>query len=340
MRCVSAAFAILTLLATAADGDVFNMGPGLTSLEMVYVGDPGNATSSATLGGVDYVYNIGKYEVTNAQYCEFLNAVADADPNGLYNEAMGVWWVRSGGISRSGESGSYEYTVRENRGNRPANMISWYDALRFTNWLHNGQRSGKQDATTTEDGVYRMSWAPDVVRNPDAKYWLPTENEWYKAAYYKGGGTNAGYWDYPTQSDAPPTGESPPGTDLLNGSINARDAYHGYSDPVNYTTEVGAYRAKPSDSAYGTFDQGGNLSEWTETRTSAFEWPECRVRGSSYSSRGTGSHRIYCGFLHLTAEFPEVGFRVAGIPEPGSITLLATATIALLAYAWRRRRVR
>ena len=60
---------------------------------MVTVGNPGNAADTrydATgFGSVGYVYQIGKYEVTAGQYTEFLNAVAKADPNGLYNTAMG-----------------------------------------------------------------------------------------------------------------------------------------------------------------------------------------------------------------------------------------------------------
>ena len=89
-------------------------------------------------------------------------------------------------------------------GNKPVIYVSWFDCVRYCNWLHNGKGNG-----STESGAYTI---PDgrtsgnaVPSNNDAKYHLPTENEWYKAAYYKGNGTNAGYWTYATQSNTDPT---------------------------------------------------------------------------------------------------------------------------------------
>ncbi|MDP6547228.1 MAG: SUMF1/EgtB/PvdO family nonheme iron enzyme, partial [Phycisphaerae bacterium] len=119
----------------------------MADIAMVPVGNPGNAadTHGDGYGGVAYEYKIGKYEVTNAQYAEFLNAVADADPNNLYNTSMGGG---IGGITRGGSDGSYTYTVRTNRGDRPVNYVSWDDTLRFANWLHNGQPTGAQDNST------------------------------------------------------------------------------------------------------------------------------------------------------------------------------------------------
>ena len=85
---VMSAAVVCVLVASAAPADVFNMGWGLTSLETVPVGDPGNAADfrydPAGVGGVDYAYRIGIYEVTAAQYTEFLNAVAAMDTYGLW----------------------------------------------------------------------------------------------------------------------------------------------------------------------------------------------------------------------------------------------------------------
>ncbi|HEY4761696.1 MAG TPA: SUMF1/EgtB/PvdO family nonheme iron enzyme, partial [Thermoguttaceae bacterium] len=117
------------------------------TIDLVSVGNPGNAgeLSGAGAGGyganricgaVDYEYRIGKYEVTAGQYCEFLNAVADTDAYGLYSTYMGS---DSYGIQRSGSSGSYTYRVADGWANRPINWVSWGDAARFANWLHNGQ---------------------------------------------------------------------------------------------------------------------------------------------------------------------------------------------------------
>ena len=157
----------MLLAAGAVQADVFNLGgtrnpttgtwTGLASLETVLVGNPGNAGELSgpgaggrvdcgpdrICGGVDYEYRIGKYEVTSAQYCEFLNAVARADTYGLYDPNM--WSYPMGcKIQRGGTSGSYAYSVDPNWGNRPVNFVSWGDAARFTNWLHNGQPTGVQ----------------------------------------------------------------------------------------------------------------------------------------------------------------------------------------------------
>ena len=319
------------------------------TIETVPVGDPGNTGewSGESYGGdgpdrfcgaVDYVYNIGKYEVTNSQYAEFLNAVADADPNGLYDTQMTDGWNDIGGITRSGSDGSYNYTVRANRGDRPVNYIDWYDTLRFANWLHNGQPVGPQDSNTTEDGAYQMSLGSKVVRKSGALVFLPSEDEWYKAAYYKGGGTNEGYWDYATASNVAPTAELPAGTDMINGSANY---YVGGPclDTTYWTTEVGAYGTKPSDSAYGTFDQGGNVWEWNEADILG----DGSYRGLRGGSFGTYIERLRASARSYTIVPPDAwdqyhfGFRVASIPEPGSLIMLAGIALMALLYWWPKR---
>jgi formylglycine-generating enzyme required for sulfatase activity len=174
---------------------------------LVAVGDVNNASDTAGSGGkgsVSYNYAIGKYLVTNSEYVEFLNAVAATDTYSLYYSNMaGV----IGGITRSGTSGSYTYSVKTNYGNKPLNFVSWFDCARYCNWLHNEKPTGSQNSSTTEDGAYTLNGAVSgnvAVRNSGAKYHIPTENEWYKAAYYKGDGTNSGYWSYATQSDEMP----------------------------------------------------------------------------------------------------------------------------------------
>ena len=283
----------------------------------IAVGDPGNVDGSHGdgYGGVEHRYSIGKYEVTNDQYVEFLNAVATVgDPHGLYSTEMDDGWNGIGGISRSGSGmpgNPWVYETRPGRGNRPVNYVSWYDAVRFANWMHNGQPTGTQEASTTEDGAYDMSLSAGVVRKPGARVFLPSEDEWYKAAYYKGGGTAAGYWQYPTQSDIAPTPEAPPGMDLVNGSANYYSG--GFVDPTYYTTEVGTYIGRPSDSAYGTFDQGGNMWEWNEA--DIFGDGSYRgMRGGSFWGDDNDLSAEIRQMNTATSESKYIGFRVAGIP--------------------------
>lgn len=149
-------------------------------------------------GQVTYAYMISKYEVTNAEYCAFLNSIAKTDPYNLYSPLMST--SIHGGITRSGSPGNYSYATKINMGNKPVVLVSWFDAARFCNWLHNGKTS----SSSTENGAYTLNGSyPIVTKNSAANYWLPTENEWYKAAFFKNDGTN-NYWTYATQNNTQP----------------------------------------------------------------------------------------------------------------------------------------
>lgn len=278
----------------------------IISNEWVTISDAGNTADDTTYGSVDYIYQLGKYEVTNVQYCEFLNAVAADDTYNLYNTEM--YDSLCGGIVRNGFAGNYTYSVKVDKAQWPVNFVSFYDCLRFCNWLHNGQPYGTQDDTTTEDGSYDMNGDPNLPRKPDATVWLPSEDEWYKAAYYKGGGKDAGYWDYATQSDTVPTDEVPPGSDFVNGSAN-------YNSVIGTPTDVGAYVFKPSVSAYETFDQAGNVWEWVEDLFGeGAQYPENRVlRGGSWYHSDAYLPASYRSGQHTEPidEDASFGFRIA-----------------------------
>ncbi|NBX98087.1 hypothetical protein EB118_22740 [bacterium] len=174
----------------------------------VPVGDFTNPNDSSPpgYGTVGYSYNIQKYEVTNTEYASFLNSIAVNDTYNCYNTSMGS--DTRGGILRSGVSGSYSYSTKTNMSHKPVNFISWFNAARFANWLHNNMPSGSQNLLTTESGAYYLNGTTSdatITRMSGARYSLPTEDEWYKAAYYKGGSSNAGYWNYATQSDSIPS---------------------------------------------------------------------------------------------------------------------------------------
>ncbi len=221
-----------------------------SDIAFVKIGDPGNAAHSSGHGSVDYVYNIGKYEVTTAQYTEFLNAVAKTDPRALWNANQS--------IGRAGSSGSYVYTVTSGFENRPMDFVQLRDMMRFVNWLHNGQPTGDQGTTTTEDGVYFLNGGDpnhSTVRKTDWKYALPNVDEWYKAAYYNRATTS--YYTYPTSSNTAPGHTYP--DDGNNASYASPPLYNQESD----MRDVGSYVL--SKSPYGTFDQAGNAWERTET---------------------------------------------------------------------------
>lgn len=206
---LSSLYASTYHLPTRTAGDlgfrVFSESNIYNFINFLPVGDVGNsANTTDLLGAINYSYYISKFLLTNSNYIEFLNAIAQTDANGAYVSSMGSD-IR-GGISRSGSSGSYSYTAKTNMINKPVNFLSWYNAARYCNWLHNNKPSGPQNSSTTENGAYTLTGnTGNPSRNSGAKYFIPTHNEWYKAAYYKGGSTNAGYWPYATQSNLAPT---------------------------------------------------------------------------------------------------------------------------------------
>jgi len=149
------------------------------------VGDVGNVADSTGYGAVNYQYSIGRYEVTNAQYVSFLNAKAVDDPHGLYNPYMSS--TPHGGITRAGASGAFTYSTIAGREDWAVNYVSFWDAARFVNWMQNGQGDGD-----TESGTYSLSasgmYANSIVRNAGSTWAVASRDEWYKAAYYRGGG--------------------------------------------------------------------------------------------------------------------------------------------------------
>jgi len=308
---------IQSLLTIAATSALIVSASASITMDWVTVGNPGNAAQSASnrshnfaagdgYGAVGYSYQIGKYEVTNAQYAVFLNAKAKSDPYGLYNTEMANY-----GIVRNGSSGDFFYITGPGLGNRPVVFVSWFDAARMANWMVNGQGGG-----STETGAYTMGeyhpigdegeTSGNFQANAGAQVYIPTENEWYKAAYYNG--NTLTYSLYPTGQN----------------TISRIDANFFY-DPAS-TTDVGSYVG--NSSMYGTFDQGGNV----------WEWHAAEISGSSRGLRGgswisleddlRSSSRIGGGGPSL--ENYDIGFRLASVPEPSSLVLSVLASGVVL----------
>jgi formylglycine-generating enzyme required for sulfatase activity len=315
------------------------------TIETVPIGNPGNPAATQfsfgyySIGAVAYSFNIGKTEVTNAQYAEFLNTVAAADAFDLYNTNMAS--DTRGGIVRSGDPGNFAYAVKDpaldgayTYGNKPVVWVSFSDAMRFTNWLHNGQPTGPQNASTTEDGAYPLNGATTgaelaaVTRAAGARWWLPSQHEWFKAAYHKNDGVTGNYWGFPTRTDDAPNNNLPPGD--TGNSANYLLATGDLDYPL---TDAGAYTL--SQSPYGTFDQGGNVWEWNDTISNS---PDRWARGGGWNflSSSFGLHANNQGLQLMPAESNYIGFRVAEvIPEPSTLVLAAAGLGMILA---RRRR--
>ena len=339
---------------------------------------------------VPYVYSVSKYETTIGQYTAFLNAVARSDPNGLFDPGSSREdSIR--GIGRSGTDGNYVYHVMNVHWfsggylstNLPVTWIDYSDAVRFANWLHNGQGSGSTETgayTISKSQITRASRSGGVVtvttaqphtlsiadrvsiwidndlitrvagtfavtaitnttfsylqagddfaeqestgfmagisptHKPDARYWIPTENEWYKAAYYDPGpgGPVDDYWWFPWRND----------TDLGRSAnyYNGTYAETGRPNPVLFRTHLSDVR-QGVPTYYGTVQQAGNVEEWTEgDEFSAGP----HSRGGHWNGPATEIERImsFSGYPRWpTVGGSMLGFRVATTanPPPGQL---------------------
>jgi sulfatase modifying factor 1 len=325
-------FGLISLLATSPVTAV--------TIATVPVGSPGNAPDPATgNGAVSYNYRIGTYDVTNAQYVEFLNAKASAtDPFGLWNPNMDPS-NGEGAIARSG-SGPFTYSVRPGYANKPVVNVNWYNSIRFVNWLTNGQGSGD-----TESGTYALTDGGNSVAIPNpaqraawaasgsAHWLLPSESEWYKAAYFNS--ASGTYYAFPFQSVLQPQALSPPGNTNSGNFLGAASNYDGTGSSL---TDVGSYPNSLSPS--GAFDMGGDVWQWDETFDDMeAAIPGHRIRGSGWDSNPSWSSSTsdYFSFPISDGGSYDIGFRVAlvgGVPEP-STGLLAVLACGL---AWWMRK--
>ena len=310
-------------------------------IELVTVGDAGNAPDKTSYGAVNEDYQIGKYDITASQYCVFLNAVAADDPYHLYNEKM-MSDLAVACIQRSGSPTNYSYSIIQDealdRGSLPITCVSYYSALRFCNWLHNGQPNGPEGPETTETGTYMLNGKNIVVVAGENDTWrLPTEDEWYKAAYYIGGSTNAAYWKYPTQENSAPTTDSSstnPGAnyfyDPTQGATPFINVCLAGADEISITgfptidhiflTPIGAFANAPGP--YGTYDMGGDVFQWTSSRSAFLPWVNDQkevVRGGCWKLPSAYLMSAYSRMIFNPNDCSDyIGFRVIG-PKPPAI---------------------
>jgi formylglycine-generating enzyme required for sulfatase activity len=291
-------------VANGASGDTFGTGANTFEIEFVTIGSPGNAADTTGVpnpsGSVPYTYRMGKFEVSE-QMIDKANTLG----------GLGI--------------------THDNRGvDKPATSVSWFEAATFVNWLNT--TTGHTPAYKFNGSTFELWQSGDAgynpanpFRNSQASYFLPSTDQWYKAAYYN---PMAGvYYDYPTGSDI-----RPDGIDFVNDTTFDAVFTDGGTNPQpNDITDVGIL------SPYRTAGQGGNIWEWVETEFDLVNdsiSSARAIRGGSWS--GANSARLRATEqlgLNPAIEHVDVGLRVASIPEPSTALLAALAGMGLL---WRR----
>jgi sulfatase modifying factor 1 len=312
--------------------------PKAVKIDTVKIGDAGNPNDTVTgKGAVAYDYTIGRTNVTVAQYTSFLNAVAKSDPHGLYNTLMSTD-LNVAGINRVGRPGSYSYSVMNNfgnAGNRPIAYVSWFDSARFSNWVANGQPTGGQNVRTTENGAYNLTRAskgltvPRNLINPNTRstptFFIPTEAEWYKAAYYSTSAQNYSTYSMGTGETAPTNNaalasSTQPWANYLQGVIYSTTQSNVYYVTQNYLSDADAF--PDSASSYGTLNQTGTLYQWND-----LNGRPGRYRGVSGGFWAGGSitlQRTCAGQYTANYEGNDVSFRLVGPPQVVTTTKSAS----------------
>ena len=289
-------------LAVFASISLVSQAMAVVSLSWTSIGNAGNLADYNGYGTVNHAYNIGTYEVTNAQYVDFLNAKGTSNSAGIFNSTMATTGNYGSNITQSGSSGSYSYSysVSSTYANMPIVGVTWFDAARFSNWLGNGQGSASM-----ETGAYTLNGATSgiITLNAGAGVYIPSEDEWYKAAYYNG--ASGTYSLYPNGQD----------------TICAADA--NYYPAATGLVDVGYGKA----SSYGTYDHGGNAWEWND---GVVNGTSRGMRGGSWDDGGFLASWGRYGF-GPSSEVSDVGFRVASVPEPTFLTLTMIASGVLMA---------
>jgi formylglycine-generating enzyme required for sulfatase activity len=287
--------------------------------------------SNNNRGSVGYVYNIGKFEVTTAQWAEFMNAALDRPANDrIPNVIAPFGW---GAVSTTPNvAGARRWTVPAGNEMIPTGGISWRTAAIYCNWLHNNKStdrgaflSGAYDASTF---AYSGSFFTDqLTRSPGARYWIPSLDEWMKAAHYDPAksnpdGTTGGWWMFSNSSNTQFIFAPPPS---MGGNGTANASWNSFTNPgLNpYSVPLGAYVGVTSP--WGLYDVAGATGEWTEGYFQSPNEPFPRERyyeGSQWASPISFGNQDRVSAVG-GGEFPtypgaSVGLRIASsIPAPG-----------------------
>ena len=148
---------------------------------------------------------------------------------------------------------------------------------------------------------------------PMRRYFIPSENEWYKAAYYNP--SSGTYSTYATRSNIAPSNSLvcvPNDANYYNG---------GYTDSTNTSRRWVTFPPRPAITARSIKAETYGIGTM---RSSPVRFGGCVAGRGRYSDALASSSRYY---VTPTDEVSDVGFRVASVPEPGSLTLLLACAV-------------
>jgi formylglycine-generating enzyme len=321
MRRASFAALAAWLFCSAAQADSFGAGSDAFAIPFVRIESPNNPPDQflsdldpakpPSGGSVSYEYRLGKYEVSE-RMIDAANALGGL---GITKDARGP--------------------------DKPATSVSWIEAARFVNWLNTstghspaykitsrivpGEPLPGRDGGTSPDTIaYDFHlWLPtdpgydpsNRFRNTQAFYFLPSHDEWYKAAYFDP--MQGVYYDYPTGSDAAPQ-------QVGGGNVPGTAVYGIGSNPSDVTSVGGP-------SPFGTYGQGGNAYELIETEIDKLNdsiGGNRVTRGGSFDETASTLAAGTAGSTSPVTEVRVYGFRVASqIPEPSAASSIASALL-------------
>ncbi|MBN8680169.1 MAG: SUMF1/EgtB/PvdO family nonheme iron enzyme [Chitinophagales bacterium] len=232
-------------------------------------------------------FYLGKYEVTNAEFIQFLNEKGNQTEGGVeWINLDGKWDDERCRIMKSGST----FSVISGYENYPVIYVSWFGAVAYCNWLK--QKKG---------GEYR----------------LPTEAEWEYAA-----GNGNSHTKYSWGNDDPSGKKGGNVSDLTaKAKYSSWSAFESYRDGYVYTAPVGQF----DPNSFGLYDMTGNVWEWCADwydseyyKNSPAQNPQGPTSGSSRVLRGGSWSPTpeYCRVAYRCRNYPyhrnySVGFRVA-----------------------------
>ena len=291
--------------------DLFGTGVNQFIIDFVPISYTTNPNSG--YGIVNNEYRMGTYEITNDQWDKF---------------------TASQTAPVTGADGGYNYNSFYTGANIPANKVSWFEAAQFVNWLNTstGHQAAYKFTGTQGTSDYSLAiWSSaeaangtNLYRHKDAFYFLPTEDEWMKAAYWNGDSLQG--WatkdgNYPVRGD---------------GSGTGWNFWNGSSFQLPWAVGSG------SQELNGTYDMMGNLWEWVESPFTSGDYSAGSTRVYRSGSCDYEAYHFYSLYREPFGYYPQdesssFGFRVASVPEPSTLALLFAAALSGLVY-WRRSR--